>query len=88
MDGLEALEVRRVPVSSFPYHVAYLIVDEQIEVLAIAHDLPKTGSIAELPRSNEASPAKVAPAKVAPAVVVAILVVLAGAVVAALALSR
>ena len=38
MDGLEALEVRRVPVSSFPYHVAYLIVDEQIEVLAIAHD--------------------------------------------------
>ena len=36
--GLEALDVRRVPVSSFPYHVAYLIVDEQIEVLAIAHD--------------------------------------------------
>ena len=36
--GLEALDVRRVPVSRFPYHVAYLITSERIEVLAIAHD--------------------------------------------------
>ncbi|CAN5670487.1 hypothetical protein BH10ACT2_BH10ACT2_27120 [soil metagenome] len=38
MAGLEAVEVRRVPIASFPYHLAYLIVDEQIKVLAIAHD--------------------------------------------------
>jgi len=38
MVGLEAIDVRRVPVASFPYHVAYLIADERVEVLAIAHD--------------------------------------------------
>jgi toxin ParE1/3/4 len=36
--GLEAVGVRRVPLSTFPYHVAYLVTEEQIEVLAIAHD--------------------------------------------------
>lgn len=36
--GLEASDVRRAPISSFPYHVAYLIVGERIKVLAIAHD--------------------------------------------------
>ena len=36
--GLDVLDVRRVPVSTFPYHVAYLIAGEQIEVLAVAHD--------------------------------------------------
>lgn len=34
----EEFEVRRVPVSRFPYHVAYLVTDELIHVLAIAHD--------------------------------------------------
>lgn len=34
----EDLEVRRVAVSRFPYHVAYLVTDEVIHVLAIAHD--------------------------------------------------
>ena len=32
------LEVRRVPVLRFPYHLAYLITQGQIYVLAIAHD--------------------------------------------------
>ncbi|MEP7112930.1 MAG: hypothetical protein ABI862_06670 [Ilumatobacteraceae bacterium] len=36
--GLEALDVRRVPVSRFPNHVANLVTEEQIDVLAIAHD--------------------------------------------------
>jgi toxin ParE1/3/4 len=36
--GLETLDIRRVPVSRFPYHVAYLVTEEQIDVLAIAHD--------------------------------------------------
>lgn len=34
----EDLEVRRVQVSRFPYHLAYLVTDEVILVLAIAHD--------------------------------------------------
>ena len=34
----EELEVRQLPVSRFPYHVAYLVTDEVIHVLAIAHD--------------------------------------------------
>jgi len=38
MAGLEALDIRRVPVSRFPYRVAYLITHEQIYVLAVAHD--------------------------------------------------
>lgn len=39
IDGLPAdLDVRRVPVSRFPYHLAYLITEQQIHVLAIAHD--------------------------------------------------
>lgn len=38
MEGLSTdLTVRRLPVSGFPYHVAYLIDDEAIHVLAVAH---------------------------------------------------
>lgn len=38
-DGLASdLDVRRVPVSRFPYHLAYLVGDDDIHVLAIAHD--------------------------------------------------
>lgn len=41
IEGLpDDLDVRRVPVSRFPYHLAYLVTDEQIHVLAIAHDRP------------------------------------------------
>jgi len=39
MVGLsEFLDVRRLPVSRFPYYLAYLVVDDGIHVLAIAHD--------------------------------------------------
>ena len=39
IDGLpEDLDVRRVRVSRFPYHVAYLMTEDHIDVLAIAHD--------------------------------------------------
>lgn len=39
VDGLAAdLDVRRAPVSRFPYHLAYLIADDHLRVLAVAHD--------------------------------------------------
>lgn len=39
IEGLgDGLDVRRAPVARFPYHVAYLVTDEAIHVLAIAHD--------------------------------------------------
>lgn len=38
MAGLETLDVRRVPISRFPYHLVYLETDDQIYVLAVAHD--------------------------------------------------
>jgi plasmid stabilization system protein ParE len=39
IEGLpEDLEVRRVPVSRFPYHLAYLVTADRVHVLAIAHD--------------------------------------------------
>lgn len=34
----EELEVRRISIRRFPYYVAYLIVDETIVVLAVAHE--------------------------------------------------
>ena len=34
----EDLDVRRVPVSRFPYHVAYLVTTDPVHVLAVAHD--------------------------------------------------
>jgi plasmid stabilization system protein ParE len=38
VDGLaEALDVRRAPVSRYPYHLAYLVTDDEIHVLAVAH---------------------------------------------------
>ena len=39
VEGLpEGLDVRRVPVARYPYHVAYLVADDVIHVLAVAHD--------------------------------------------------
>ena len=32
------LEVRRLPVTHFPYHLVYLLRNEVIHVLAVAHD--------------------------------------------------
>jgi len=34
-------DFRRAPVRGFPYHLAYRVVDEVIEVLAVAHDRRK-----------------------------------------------
>ena len=39
VEGLaEALDVRRAPVSRYPYHLAYLVAAEEIYVLAVAND--------------------------------------------------
>lgn len=39
VEGLaEALDVRRAPVSRYPYHLAYLVAGDEIHVLAVAHD--------------------------------------------------
>lgn len=39
IDGMAPdLDVRRVPVSRFPYYLAYLVSDDELHVLAIAHD--------------------------------------------------
>lgn len=32
------LEVRRVPVSRYPYHIVYLLATDAIRILAVAHD--------------------------------------------------
>jgi len=37
------LEVRRLPVTRFPYHLVYLLRDEVIHVLAVAHDHRRPG---------------------------------------------
>lgn len=34
----ESLDVRRMPVARFPYYLAYLVIDDGVRVLAIAHD--------------------------------------------------
>lgn len=39
VEGLpEALDIRRAPVSRYPYHLAYLVAGDEIYVLAVAHD--------------------------------------------------
>jgi hypothetical protein len=37
------LEVRRLPVAGFPYHLIYLPRDDAIHVLAVAHDHRRPG---------------------------------------------
>ena len=32
------LNVRRAPIARFPYHIAYLVADDQARILAVAHD--------------------------------------------------
>ncbi len=34
----ESLEVRRIPVGSFPYYLAYVSAEQNITVLAVAHE--------------------------------------------------
>jgi len=39
VEGLGAhLDVRRAPLGRFPYHLAYLVTDDAVQVLAVAHD--------------------------------------------------
>jgi plasmid stabilization system protein ParE len=37
------LEVRKAAVRRFPYHLAYVVTDEEIHVLAVAHDRRRPG---------------------------------------------
>ncbi len=39
VDGIPAgREIRRAPIDRFPYHLAYLVTDDALVVLAVAHD--------------------------------------------------
>lgn len=31
-------DVRRAPVARFPYHLAYMVTDDHVRILAVAHD--------------------------------------------------
>ncbi len=37
------LTVRRLPVSRFPYHVAYMVDEDRLHILAVAHDRRRPG---------------------------------------------
>jgi plasmid stabilization system protein ParE len=37
------LDVRGAPVARFPYHVAYLVAEDHLRVLAVAHDHRRPG---------------------------------------------
>lgn len=37
------LDVRRVPVARFPYNLPYIVMDEVVVVLAVAHDRRRPG---------------------------------------------
>ena len=37
------LDVRGAPVARFPYHVAYLVAEDHVRVLAVAHDHRRPG---------------------------------------------
>jgi toxin ParE1/3/4 len=32
------LDVRRVPIARYPYHLAYVVADDHVRILAVAHD--------------------------------------------------
>lgn len=42
-DVAPGLEIRRVPVSRFPYQLPYVVLDDQVRVLAVAHDHRRPG---------------------------------------------
>lgn len=37
------LDIRRVPVARFPYHLPYVAIEDHIRVLAVAHDRRRPG---------------------------------------------
>lgn len=39
----DAAGVRRVPVARFPYHLPYLVLDDHLRVIAVAHDHRRPG---------------------------------------------
>jgi len=44
VEGLASdLDVRRLAVSKFPYHVAYMANDDAVHILAVAHDHRRPG---------------------------------------------
>ena len=38
VDSANTVDIRRIAISRFPYHLAYIITGEQVHVLAVAHD--------------------------------------------------
>jgi toxin ParE1/3/4 len=42
-DAPADLEIRRAPVSRFRFHVGYVVLDDRVRVLAVAHDHRKPG---------------------------------------------
>jgi len=45
------LEIRRAPVPRFPYHLPYVVIEDHVRVLAVAHDRRRPGYWA--PRASE-----------------------------------
>lgn len=42
--GVDAgLEIRRVPLARFPYHLPYVVIEDHVRVLAVAHDRRRPG---------------------------------------------
>lgn len=39
----DGLDVRRVPVARFPYHLPYVVIEDHVRVLAVAHDRRRPG---------------------------------------------
>lgn len=42
-DATNSREIRRAPVKGFPYHLGYLVTDDAMVVLAVAHDHRRPG---------------------------------------------
>lgn len=40
---LDVLDIRRVPVARFPYNLPYIVLDDAVVVLAVAHDRRRPG---------------------------------------------
>lgn len=45
------LDIRRIPVARFPYHLPYVAMEDHLRVLAVAHDRRRPGFWA--PRASE-----------------------------------
>lgn len=62
----EGIEVRRVPVARYPYGVAYLVTDDDVHVLAIAHHRRRLASWRAGPPSDGRGPSASPSARDAP----------------------